>query len=217
MVDGGNVKLPIAIAESKIQTFSIPHTQTHEGGSLVFGSLILAAAVAAQAPASKPLTEAELAARTAKLKAEIQAKAKARADAHAAAEARMTPQEKAARAREFERLRQARMDRIQAELGQLRIAREKAQREADAKAERLLPYQMEAQRQMLQRQSELEQNLLELRRQALARQSEAERNAALHRMAGSMERMSGLYTPGNSGVAAPQQPQIAPHMAGWPW
>jgi hypothetical protein len=128
----------------------------------------------------------------------------------------MTPQQKAARAREFERPRQSRIDRIQAELRQVRLARENAQREAEAKAARLLPYQLEAQRQMLQRQNEVERNLLEAQRQMLSRQSEAERNAALHRMAGSIERMSGLYTPGNSGAAAPQ-PQIAPHMAGWPW
>jgi hypothetical protein len=47
---------------------------------------------------------------------------------------------------------------------------------AAARAERLLPYQLEAQRQMLENQ-----------RQMLKRQSEIERNAALRRMASAME------------------------------
>ena len=63
-----------------------------------------------------------------------------------------------------------------------------------AQAERMLPYQLEAQRQMLQRQSELE------------------RNAAYHRMAGALERLSGYYTPANSGVRV-LPPQVPPYLA----
>jgi hypothetical protein len=154
-------------------------------------------------------TQAEIDAKTAKLKADIRAKAKARADAVAAAEARLTPAQKAERLRGWQRERAARLAQINAQLAEVRATRVRAQKEAEARAERLLPHQLEAQRQALQRQTDLERNLLEQQRQMLNFQSEMERNRILDRA------LNGRSSYGMQQAAPPEPPRIM-NMPGQP-
>jgi hypothetical protein len=91
-----------------------------------------------------------------------------------------------AAARADERAYQARM-----------VAQARAYQAEQARAERMLPYQLEAQR------------------LAILRQGDIERNAIMARNAASLERISGFRTPYNSTLSN-LGPQVAPHLQGSP-